>query len=347
MAHAQGLADRVAVDRGLVIRMLVTLGLLAAIYAAFVALVVAAGEGSVALLVIALTVTAVLVLLGPRAALRALGVRLLPPSERPELHERLRRLAMLMGMPTPRLGFIDCPMPNAFAIGYAMTSRGVSRSVIVVTSRLLELLEPEELDAVLAHELAHLRNRDALVLSLSSALAVAALVAAVIMAWVAVGSGKLAQLTARLTTWLLPSPSSGQRVGCLRGCFGLNAAMSTLAFGTFALGALLMAGFYAIMHASSLLAVLALSRYREFVADRAAALLTGKPACLASALLKLGTVITELSSSQRQRLGTFRAFMLVDSKDESGFGLLSTHPPLAERVRRLMEIEKLLNSMSG
>ncbi len=129
------------------------LSLLAAIYAGFLALVVAAGEGSVALLVLALTVTAVLFLLGPRAALRALGVRLLPPSERPELHERLRRLALLLGMPSPRLGFVDSPVPNAFAIGYALTPEGVSRSVVVVTSRLLELLEPEEVDAVLAHEL--------------------------------------------------------------------------------------------------------------------------------------------------------------------------------------------------
>jgi heat shock protein HtpX len=247
-----------AVDRGLVIRMLATLGLLGAIYAGFVALVVAAGKGSVALLVIALTVTAVLILLGPRAARRALGVRLLPPSERPELHERLCRLPILMRMPPARLGFVDSPVPNAFAIGYALTSRGVSCSVVVVTSGLVELLEPEELDAVLAHELAHLRNRDALVLSLRSALAVAALVAALILAAVALVSGKLAELTARLAGRLLPS--SGQQVGCLRGCLGLNVAVMALAFGVQTVGALLAAGFYVTMHGLSLLVVLALSR---------------------------------------------------------------------------------------
>ena len=341
MAHARGLAERWAVDRGLVIRMLVTLGLLAAIYAGFVALVVAAGEGSVALLVIALIVTAGLFLLGPWAALRALGVRLLLPSEMPELHERLRRLATLAGMPAPRLGFVDSPMPNAFAIGYALTERGVSRSVVVVTRRLMELLEPEELDGVLAHELAHLRNRDALVLSLSSALAVAALVAAVIMAWVAVASGKLAELSARLAGWLM-APSSARQVGCLRGCLGVNAAVVALSFGFYALGALLAAGFYLVMHTVSLLVVLALSRYREFVADRAAALLTGAPARLASALLKLDEALRQLSDADVRELGAFRAFLLIDPKREKWLGLLSTHPPVAQRIHRLMEIERRL-----
>lgn len=111
-----------------------------------------------------------------------------------------------------------------------------------VTSRLLELLEPEELDTVRAHELTHLRNRDALVLSLSSGLAVAALSAAAILAWAAVATGKLAQLTARLTSWLLPSSASEEQVGYFRGCLGLNVATVALSFGSYTLGALLGGG---------------------------------------------------------------------------------------------------------
>mgnify|MGYP001141028491 CR=1 FL=1 len=79
MAHARGVAERWALDRRLVIRMLVTLALLTAIYAGFVAPLVAAGEGSIGLLVIALTVTAVLFLVGPRVGLRTLGAGILPP----------------------------------------------------------------------------------------------------------------------------------------------------------------------------------------------------------------------------------------------------------------------------
>lgn len=113
-----------------------------------------------------------------------------------------------------------------------------------VTSRLLELLAPEELDTVRAHELTHLRNRDALVLSLSrsSGLAVAALSAAAILARAAVATGELAQLTARLTSWLLPSSASEKQVGYFRGCLGLNVATLALSFGSYALGALLGVG---------------------------------------------------------------------------------------------------------
>lgn len=97
-----------------------------------------------------------------------------------------------------------------------------------------------------------------------------------------------------------------------------------------------------MMHGLSIPVVLALSRYREFVADRAAALLTGAPTRLASALLKLDEAIDQVSDSDLRSLRAFRAFMLVDIKDERLFGLLSTHPPVAPRVRRLMELEKLL-----
>jgi heat shock protein HtpX len=79
------------------------------------------------------------------------------------------------------------------------------------------------------------------------------------------------------------------------------------------------------------------------VADRAAALLTGAPARLASALLKLDEAIGQLSGSELQPLCAFRAFMLVDPKGERQFGLLWTHPSVAQEVRRLMELDSLLS----
>jgi len=142
--------------------------------------------------------------------------------------------------------------------------------------------------------------------------------------------------------WLLPSPSSGQRVGCLRGCLGLNVAMTPLPFGVDAVSALLAAGFPVPMHGLSLLVMLALLRYREFVADRAAALLTVAPARLASAL-KLGEAIGHLSGMEILLLRALWAFMPVDPKDERQVAQVGIHPLVAQRVRRLIELDGLLS----
>jgi heat shock protein HtpX len=332
--------EQVLVDRGLLVRMLIVFALLAVIYAGLVTFVIATGEGSVVLLVLALLITVVLVLIGPLLAQRALGVRLLAPDEYPELHERIQRLALLMGIPAPRLGLCESPLPNAFAIGYPLSDRMIARSVVVVTTRLVDMLEPEELDGVLAHELAHLRNRDAVVITGSSMLALASLIVAKILVVLAAASAKLAGLSGRLARWLLPA--GDRQVGTLRVLLGMYAVLMGLTFLVSAIGALVLAALYWLLHAVSLLAVLALSRYREFIADRAAGLVTRSPAHLAAALRKIERASVGIDATETRPLQAFRAFLLVEPKSDWLLGLLSTHPPISQRVERLMELERVL-----
>ncbi|MCS7294382.1 MAG: M48 family metalloprotease, partial [Dehalococcoidia bacterium] len=279
----------------------------------------------------------------------ALGVRFAATPELQTLRERLERLAALYGMPVPRVGIVDDPLPNAFCIGYGLTHRGTRRAVVAVTRGLLDLLEPAELDGVLAHELAHLRNRDAAVLTASSSVALVAGAMGLLVAAFGAVSAWFGQLLARATELLLGKPE--QRVGCLRGCLGLQTGCVSLVLLLGAVGALVAAAFYWLFWFLGTLVVLALSRYREFIADHVAALVTGSPGSLAAALQKLDQAHREARRTQAQATATqtgtrwrrvFRPFFVVEPGDEEPPALLSTHPPVSERIRRLIELEQRL-----
>src|SRR5690349_6719279 len=98
-----------------------------------------------------------------KVAMRAMRAREVSPQEAPELHEMIGRLCALADMPKPRVGIADTPMPNAFATG-----RSPSRSVVCVTTGILDRLTAEELEGVLAHELSHVAHRDVLVMTVAS-----------------------------------------------------------------------------------------------------------------------------------------------------------------------------------
>ena len=102
-------------------------------------------------------------------AMRAMRAREVSPQEAPELHAMIDRLCALADMPKPRVGVADNSMPNAFATG-----RSPQRSVVCVTTGILQLLDAEELEAVLAHELSHVAHRDVLVMTMASSAGIAA-----------------------------------------------------------------------------------------------------------------------------------------------------------------------------
>jgi heat shock protein HtpX len=156
-------------DRGLERRMVVTLVLLAAVYGGLVAALVLSGVAAAIVGGIAVAVVGAQLLTGDRLVLRVIGAHEVQPGDRPELHAAVNRVCMQADMPKPRVAVAFSSMPNALAVG---RTRG--GATLCVTSEMLRLLEPAELEAVVAHELAHIQNRDALVMTVASFLSLVA-----------------------------------------------------------------------------------------------------------------------------------------------------------------------------
>jgi len=241
-------------------------------------------------------------LFSDRLVLRMNGARLIAPEEAPGLHRMVEELAEKAGIPTPRLAVIRDPTPNAFATG-----RSPSRSVVAVTEGLLAALSPRELRGVIAHELAHVGNRDTLIATIAAMFATVITYVANVVQWGAIfGGGQQSD------------DGEGHGAG----------------------GGLLMA-FLAPVAAT--MVQLGISRSREFHADETAARLTGDPMALASALRKLqrhGESMTPEHAPQPASAGLY----IVNPF--SGRGMLrwfSTHPPIEDRVRRLEEIADEMN----
>lgn len=248
-----------------------------------------------------------------RLALAATGAREVAPEQVPTLYQALVRLCALTGQPTPRLALSPDQAPNAFTVG-----RSRRRAMIVVTWGLRCRLEPRELEAVLAHELAHIEHRDVAVMTLASSWALA-------LAWVArvLGTGL----------------RTGAAVARSDRLFAVDLLLSDVGLlGTVA--AVVGAATTAVASAVAYLPLRALSRYRELAADRAATIHLGQPALLASVLVKV----------QAESSGIPAADLRRQSVPAIGFvarpGPLArwfpTHPSLA---RRLSQLDALLTEL--
>lgn len=244
------------------------------------------------------------------------------------LTDRVTRLAAQADMPTPAVALADSPAPNSMAIGE------FGPGTIVVSRGLLETLDGPELDAVLAHELVHLKNRDAVVMTIASF--VPALVADEyspfegLPNWVKPISGVAAVLAgALLASSFLDAP-----IVTPTGLVQFVVAVAvTIGVAGIVLG---------VLAAAVVGAAGSLSRHREYVADRGAAHLTGNPTALATALTALSV---DDRSRTDKRLATRGLCLLAhgfDPADESVDGDASidlrTHPPVEARIDRLREL---------
>lgn len=247
------------------------------------------------------------VLLGGYVSYRVGSTRLLagidavdlPRGRAPALHRRLDRLAAEMGVDRPPLLVADLGAPNALSIG------GPRWSAVVIDRRLLSLLTLEELEGIVAHELAHVERKDAFVKTLVVSLVrtLAGLVFLLVLPITLVLAG-----VARAAAWIAGRPARAPDVE----------AVATVGV-QFLVGLLL-----------SVLTLLALAhaRRQEFAADRRAAAVTGRPDALARALVKI-------QRASEPRLG-LRSLLTIHGDDSEGLRrLLSTHPPIDERVKRL------------
>ena len=151
-------------DAGLSLRMLLTGGLLGLLYVLFALVlfyVLNAGLGL--MLAIVVGIAALQYFTSDKIALAASGAKIVERDQAPELHDMVERLCALADLPKPRIAVVDTDVPNAFATG-----RNPKRAVVAVTTGLWRRLDPKEIEAVLAHELSHVANRDVLIMTVAS-----------------------------------------------------------------------------------------------------------------------------------------------------------------------------------
>jgi heat shock protein HtpX len=232
-----------------------------------------------------------------------MGAREVSPQEYPELHGTIDRLCALADMPKPRVAVADTDMPNAFATG-----RNENNAVVCVTTGLLRRLEPEELEGVLAHELSHVAHRDVMVMTIA---------------------GFLGVLAGIIT-----------RVGLQFGMFGGFDDRDNRDGDNTAIAALVVIAVSAVVYAISFLLTRLLSRYRELSADRSAALLTGRPSALASALTKVTGDIAAIPTQDLRKAQPYNAFYFAPalSARQVAANAFSTHPSLEQRLEQLGRI---------
>jgi heat shock protein HtpX len=288
-------------DPGLQTRMLVTLFLLGLVYAVLIGVLFAAGIGAVTIAAIAGGLFLVQFFTSDKIALASMHAREVSPQEAPELHAIIERLCIQANLPKPRVAIAQTPMPNAFAVG-----RSPKTATVCATTGILQLLTPGELEAVLAHELSHVANRDVMVMTLASFFA------------------SVASFIVQMGFWF-------------GGAFGGDNEDNGPGFIVVVLVS-------AVVYMLSFVLLQALSRYREFAADRGSAIITGRPSALSSALLKISGQMDQIPQRDlRAASGELAAFYIFPPKaKQSVANLFATHPPLEARLAALARLESQL-----
>ena len=291
-------------DAGLTVRMLFTGSLLGLLYVFFaLALFYVLNAGLVLMLVIVGGLALFQYFTSDKLALRASGAKVVDRDEAPALHDMIERLAAMADLRKPRVAIIESDVPNAFATG-----RNQKHSAVAVTTGLWNRLEPEEIEGVLAHELSHIANRDVLVMTVASFFAMVA---------------------GLLTRWGLYSGMFGG--------FGGGNRDNNNSVPVWLIVLLVSIVTYFL----SQILILALSRYREFAADRGSALITGAPQHLMSALQKISSQITMIPQQDLRQVETMNAFFIIPTNWRKKTGeLFMTHPPLEKRLAALSEIAR-------
>jgi heat shock protein HtpX len=287
-------------DFGLSLRIVATSGLLGLLYVVF-ALVLfrLLNVGLAPMLVIIVALAFVQYYTSDKLALAASGAKEVSREEAPDLHAMVERLCALADLPKPKIAVIPTDVPNAFATG-----RNPQHAAVAVTNGLWRRLEPQEVEAVLAHELSHIANRDVLIMTLASF---------------------FAMLAAFLT-----------RVGLYSGMWG-GGRRNDNGTPVWLIIFLVSIATYAI----SYILIRTISRYREYAADRGSAVMTGAPENLMSALQKIASGITQIPQRDLREVAGMNAFFIVPTNWRQQVGeLFMDHPPLEKRLAALAEISR-------
>lgn len=247
--------------------------------------------GSMVFLAISIAINVFSYFMSAKIVLWSYKAKIVQPNEAPKLYRAIQEVCLKADMPLPRIAIVDTPTPNAFATG-----RNQRNAVVAATTGLLNLLSDDELKGVLAHEMAHVKDRDILVMTIAATLAGAISFASRMLFWGSVGG-------------------RGRRDG--------DAILLLVVAITVPIAALLLR--------------LAISRSREYKADREGAIFIQRPYSLASALSKL-----EEGNRRRPIDGGNPAsaslFIVNPFRGEGMLSIFSTHPPVKARIRKLEEL---------
>jgi heat shock protein HtpX len=290
-------------DNGLQARMVVTMFLLGLVYVVFVGALFAAGAGAGLIVGVAVVLLLLQLFTSDKIALATLGVKEVTPAQEPELHGILDRLCVQADLPKPRVCVMETSMPNAFAMGRSRKS-----TTVCATRGILELLPPNELEGVMAHELTHVINRDVMVMTLASFFAT------------------LASLIAQFAFFF-------------GGGYGNSEEEEDIFFVVIV---------SVLVYAFSFLLLRALSRYREFAADRGGAVLTGRPSALASALIRISGTMERVPSQDLRAAEGMSAFFIIPARTKkSMMNIFADHPPLEQRLAALERLESQLQGAAA
>ncbi|WP_340818988.1 zinc metalloprotease HtpX [Methanolobus sp. WCC4] len=283
-------------DLGLEGRMLFTMFLLAAVYLGFLAFLTYMGTPAVFMLLFIALFMGAQYYYSDKLVLWTTGAQVVSETEEPKLHETITRLCVIAGLPKPTVAVVNTSVPNAFATG-----RGPKSAVVAVTTGLMNRLDQGELEAVLAHELSHVKNRDMAVLTIASFISTLAFyIVRYSFYFGGFGGGRRNNGGALIAIWIVSI----------------------------------------LVWIISFLLIRALSRYREFAADRGAALITGEPANLISALRKISGTMAKVPTEDLRKVEGMNAFFIIPAISGSMMNLLSTHPSMEKRIAALEKIQR-------
>ena len=258
-------------------------------------------SGAVTALVIAAVMNLGMYFFSDKIALKSARAQPVEEHQLPNVYSIVRSLAQRENMPMPRIYVIQSPQPNAFATG-----RNPKHAAVAVTTGILEVLSHGELEGVLAHELAHVKNRDILIASIAATVAAAL------------------SLLARMAFW---GGMGGDRRN--NNPFGAIIGLVALIVAPLAAAVIQMA----------------ISRSREYQADRTGALTTGAPMQLASALDKIGRASGRIPMDVNPAVSQLfigDPLKALGGRGRGGLGglskMFSTHPPMEERIQRLSDM---------
>ncbi|ELZ89811.1 zinc metalloprotease HtpX [Haloferax sulfurifontis] len=236
-----------------------------------------------------------------KIALYSMGASVVDEDDGPQarkLHAMVGRLSQQADLPKPKVAIADTRVPNAFATGRSQKS-----SAVCVTTGLMDTLDDDELEGVIAHELAHVKNRDVMVMTIASFLSS---IAFLIVRW----------------GWFFGGDRDRQNMPVI------VAILASL-----------------VVWIISYLLIRALSRYREYAADRGAAVITGRPSALASALLKISGRMDNVPKRDMRDTSEMNAFFIIPIKSDFIGRLFSTHPSTENRVERLRDMEREMETV--
>lgn len=274
---------------------------LSALYAIFIGVLTYLGVGFIPITIMVSAMLLAQWYFSDRMVLWFSGAKIVSREQLPQVHEIVEKLVQRSNLPKPKVAVVNTRMPNAFATGKSHKS-----SVVAVTTGLLDILDYDELEAVIGHELSHIKSRDVLVLTLASIFSIVA-------------------------SFLMRYAMFGAMFG---GGYGGDRSRNNA--GVAMLIVILVA---VVTWIVSFIITRAISRYREYAADRGSAEVTGKPMELASALTKISGSMHKVPQQHAQRFQSLNAFFIIPAfSSNSLVNLFSTHPPVEKRIQKLKEM---------